>query len=1199
MLLDTQRVRALLQACDLERLFIEELGWNRYAGSLAIQADAEEFALTGVAQKCGVAAFVCGPDAAGRVPDSSTRRRVERLVTKQVHEHLIVYTDARRATHVWQWVRRERGKPTVCREHRYDTGQPGDSLIQRLSELVVSLQDEENLTLPDVTGRTRRAFDVERVTKRFYERFREEHKAFLGFLQGIPDGDLARWYVSVMLNRLMFVYFIQKKGFLAGDERYLSSKLAESKTRGLDRYYRGVLCPLFFEGFAKRPEERSEPTRGLLGEVPYLNGGIFLPHQIEKLHGRTIEVPDAAFERLFAFFDAYRWHLDERPCRNDNEINPDVLGYIFEKYVNQKQMGAYYTKEDITDYIGKNTVIPFLLDAARERCRVAFDGEHSVWRLLRDDPDRCIYPAVRKGTELPLPPEIAVGIEPPTLHQTVGEGPVRTLELRQGWNRPAPAEFALPTETWRVVVARRKRYWELLTRLTGKPHSEPGTASRPAGPGALDRGLPAEAPAQAGGSTPLSAPEPDNTGLRQAAGSPKSPGAAAAGAQYCAGQQAASSTDGLPADAPAQAGAPTPLSVTSANDLITLNLDIRQFAQDVIETCEGPDLLVAIWRAIQDLAALDPTCGSGAFLFAVLNLLEPLYEACLDRMQLFLAEWGEAGRRQHPNYGKLFADTLARVDQHPNRRHFVLKSIMVNNLYGVDIMEEAVEICKLRLFLKLVAQIDRVEDLEPLPDIDFNIRAGNTLVGFATYDEVRKALAPSTDTGMLGIDQDRLTQIDESAEIADRAFQQFQRQQTELGGRVTPEDKQALSDRLRRLADELDRYLAESYGVDTREPAAFAAWRKSHQPFHWFAEFYGIIKKGGFGVILGNPPYVEKSRLGGIYAVRGYFTDRCPDMYAWVVERAAALLCPTARFGMIVPVSFTSSGAFSALRDIAQRTFPSLWLSHFSNRPGQLFTGAQNRLTVIVSGVGRCIPRTNATRYHRRDARRGERDVLFQCLAYVALEDLARDFGGIYPKVGSPAGVEVLRKVRSQRRVAHLLYAGTGAAIHWVRVPGYFCQFMLNPPMARPENGGPAKVRGEVLSVTVSDDLARPALHSWLNSSTFCVFYAATSDGRHINPSDVKDMPLGPTAPVADVCARLTGLSRALDEAMRKNTSLRRKSGLLIESVDSAACKPIIDEIDRVLARHYGFTEEELDFIINYDIKYRLGQDAGEEGDEE
>ena len=77
------------------------------------------------------------------------------------------------------------------------------------------------------------------------------------------------------------------------------------------------------------------------------------------------------------------------------------------------------------------------------------------------------------------------------------------------------------------------------------------------------------------------------------------------------------------------------------------------------------------------------------------------------------------------------------MDAHPNRRYFVLKSIILNNLYAVDIMEEAVEICKLRLFLKLAAQVepDAAKDnlgIEPLPDIDFNIRAGNTLVGYAT-----------------------------------------------------------------------------------------------------------------------------------------------------------------------------------------------------------------------------------------------------------------------------------------------------------------------------------------------------------------------------------------------------------------------------------------------------------------------------------
>jgi hypothetical protein len=86
--------------------------------------------------------------------------------------------------------------------------------------------------------------------------------------------------------------------------------------------------------------------------------------------------------------------------------------------------------------------------------------------------------------------------------------------------------------------------------------------------------------------------------------------------------------------------------VKSADDLITLNLDIRQFMQDVIDTATSPDLLRAVWQAIvgrvpekanekfrHGITILDPTCGSGAFLFAALNVLEPLYEACLERME--------------------------------------------------------------------------------------------------------------------------------------------------------------------------------------------------------------------------------------------------------------------------------------------------------------------------------------------------------------------------------------------------------------------------------------------------------------------------------------------------------------------------------------------------------------------------------------
>ena len=161
--------------------------------------------------------------------------------------------------------------------------------------------------------------------------------------------------------------------------------------------HRESLCPLFFEGFAKREEHRSAETNRLLGSVPYLNGGLFLKHQIEELHGKRIEISDRAFEQIFDFFEQYDWHLDDRPTRTGREINPDVLGFVFEKYINQKEMGAYYTKEDITEYIGKNTIIPVLFNMARRSCKIAFEGEQSIWRMLQVDPDRYIHAVMPMG----------------------------------------------------------------------------------------------------------------------------------------------------------------------------------------------------------------------------------------------------------------------------------------------------------------------------------------------------------------------------------------------------------------------------------------------------------------------------------------------------------------------------------------------------------------------------------------------------------------------------------------------------------------------------------------------------------------------------------------------------------------------------------------------------------------------------------
>src|SRR5690606_4306981 len=210
---------------------------------------------------------------------------------------------------------------------------------------------------------------------------------------------------------------------------YLRDRLARcQKEKGQDKFYsfyRYFLLRLFHEGLGGKA--RNPELDKLLGRIPYLNGGLFEKHPIEE-RCPDIKIPDEAFTRIFAYFDRYQWHLDERPLRNDNEINPDVLGYIFEKYINQKQMGAYYTKEDITEYISKNTVIPYLFDAARKECAIAFRPDGNVWTLLSENPDEYIYDAVKKGTNLPLPDDIAAGIDDVT--------------KRTNWNRPADEEYA-------------------------------------------------------------------------------------------------------------------------------------------------------------------------------------------------------------------------------------------------------------------------------------------------------------------------------------------------------------------------------------------------------------------------------------------------------------------------------------------------------------------------------------------------------------------------------------------------------------------------------------------------------------------------------------------------------------------------------------------------------------------------------------
>ena len=1088
LILDRNKVRSHLEKFDLRTLFIEELGWDHGGADTAIEVGEQSFALEAVAHKRGMVAYQCVADSETTFPEHATRRKIETAVSKEVREHIIVYATHDRTGQAWQWVKREPGQPDRHRSESFSQEDTGERLIQKLENLVFTLDEEENLTIVDVSGRVRAAFDVEKVTKRFYDRFKKEQQDFLGFIEGIGERADREWYASLMLNRMMFIYFIQKRGFLDNNTEYLRDRLqrvGQQYGNGrFNRFYRCFLLRLFHYGLGQPEANRPSELTALLGKVPFLNGGLFDMHDLERAN-QEIHIPDEAFERIFDFFDAYTWHLDDRPLRNDNEINPDVLGYIFEKYINQKQMGAYYTKEDITGYISRNTVIPFLFDRAKKACSIAFKPDGGVWRLLRDDPDRYFYEAVRHGItydinkkedlaqKRDLPKEIAAGLD--------------DVSKRGGWNEPATSDYALPTETWREHVARRRHYTEVYAKLAS-------------------------------------------------------------------GQ------------------------VAAINDLITYNLDIEQFAQDVIAGSEGPELVRAYWKAITGVSILDPTCGSGAFLFAVLNILEPVYIACLEVMRGLLDDLKRSKRKHRPEKMSDFRKILEQVESHPSERYFILKSIIINNLYGVDIMEEAVEICKLRLFLKLVAQLESYEQIEPLPDIDFNIRAGNTLVGFASLGDVRRAVR-----GDLFKEQS-LPDIEERAELADRAFRLFQEMQTEreMDASAFAKAKVDLKGRLDDLRDQLDRYLAGEYGVKDRDTASYEQWCASHQPFHWFVEFYGIMYGGGFDVIIGNPPYLETREVP--YAIKHFAAIDSRAIHALCIERSVALGENDGCLSMIVPLALVSTQRMTVVQRMLEDG-RDCWYSNFAERPGKLFDTVNRPLSIFVSGKSVGDGNTNSTAYLKWNS-----DCRGFLIPNMRFTSCPRDRVVFWtPKLGQSVEPSILTKMTSiQKTMAEFvgksdsrIYYRTTGGRYWKVFTDFAPKFLRN---------GVASASSRETSFALSDGRYVYPTVAVLSSGVFWWWYTISSNMRDLNPSDWRQFPIPESAMNDAKIHRLGGKYHAdiqINSTMRvQNVSTGRTE---IQFFKVQKSKPIIDKIDKALAPHYGLTNEELDFIVNYDIKFRMG----------
>lgn len=1089
--IDKSAFKQFVREFNFTTLF-NELGWDYLNENVHKKVGDHTFALKAIAHKEGFRIFVCSPMSNGLIPDASLRKKLHSELSKIFFEHLIIFVDERKSSQVWQLVIKEQGKPHRVRQTTWHKHQEPELLYQRMSGVFFSIDEHEKLTIVDVTSRLKENFgsNAEKITKKFYEVFKKEHTRFLKFLKGIEDTVSREWYASLMLNRLMFCYFIQKKGFLNKDKDYLRTKLKEVQSKkGKDKFYRfyyDFLKALFHQGLGAPTHSKELQT--LIGQVPYLNGGLFDVHELEKQYPK-IQVDDAAFEHIFNFFDEWEWHLDIRSDATGNEINPDVIGYIFEKYINDRaDMGAYYTKEDITDYIGRNCILPYLVEETSRRYPAPFAKDGFIWETIKNSGDTYVFESLKHGITLELPKEIQSGVSDP--------------KKRDEWSKPATDLFGLATENWREVVDRRQRYHATVEAV------------------------------QKGG-------------------------------------------------------------VKSIDDFITLNLNIRQFIQDIIRTTDDPEFIKNFYQVLNSVRIIDPTCGSGAFLFAAMNILESLYLECIQQMETFVEE--DSGKEH-----KFFKETLEVInsEEHPNLEYFIFKSIILRNLYGVDLMKEAVEIAKLRLFLKLVSTVEvdyskRNLGLEPLPDIDFNIRSGNTLVGFATQEELKKGLSYTID-GVLA-----QPVIEEKCDHVASAFETYKEiQLTHSDDYVRYKSaKEELNKRLGDLNSELNVLLHKQ-----ADGLKFKKWEESHQPFHWFAEFYEIVQHhGGFDVIIGNPPYVVYNAAKSPYKVKGYDTLGCANLYAYCAERSFKIMHKKGRFGMIIPNSSISADKLNPLQRFFTRN-KHAWISNYSWRPSKLFEGA-NMLLAIVLVSNAEESQVYSSMYYKWYNQ--YRPFLFENIKYH--NSTASVIEGSIPKIPGELYFSTYEKEKkrsgSKTILSYFRQTATKHRFYYFRAVLYWVKILEKEPIYL-GNGEPTTT-GEMKPVYADNEELKYAMICILSSSLYFLHYITWSSCQVINSRDF-ELPFDFDTLSDKNRKLLVELGKKLQKDYQKNSKVIErnydKKGRTFTMEKQyfyiKHSKGIIDDIDAVLANHYALSPEELDFVVNYDIKYRLGMESDDEDED-
>ena len=569
---------------------------------------------------------------------------------------------------------------------------------------------------------------------------------------------------------------------------------------------------------------------------------------------------------------------------------------------------------------------------------------------------------------------------------------------------------------------------------------------------------------------------------------------------------------------------------------------IRLFVTTHDATLLG-DLKEEIDKKLCNVKICDPAIGSGAF---PMGLLRELF-FCRSAIE--------------PN----IMENAAKIKRH----------IIQNNIYGVDIERGAVDIARLRFWLSLI--VDE-KSPEALPNLDFKIMQGNSLL------EQYKGADLSTMTDKK-VTAEGITLFDSMLDV----YRKNLRDKLSEYYACPEHDKKV---QLRKdISDIVKQELMEQgihidfEGIDLSANSQFFLWHT------WFHDVFSRPSKEGFDIVIGNPPYGAKydNQTKRYYkntyvtanSIRGLQKGSL-DTYTLFIELGYNLLRKNGSFAYIVPISLTSSDSLTGVHRLLMGNCDTIYISSYAVRPKPVFENAVvNTSILLFKKTETPCQYLFSTKMHRR-GNEFELQRLIDNLQFVDVK--GQTLYGRIPKIGSEIEKTILNKLFNYTKLGSLIKT-SGSPIIYRFAGGRYFKVVTNY-----STGSSAERTIYFANSKIAD-----AVGCILSSSLSFWFYQIFSDNLNWKTYEIENFTV-PQLSAEDIDYLDKLYSRYLSDIEAK-ANIRITSGESTYNVDSfkeykiVRSKAIIDEIDDYICPLYGLTQEETDFIKNYELEFRL---AGE-----